>query len=179
MSGEKIDQLLGDDDKKKMTGLNRSGGFLGFLCVGFFVLCAFLAVGTIFVAVVTTTAKSYISKPKWLRQSEVIIPRRQEINYIYTPEITLSGRTNDGSSYIYDVALVFGFIEKNKVVDIELARRSLELKDLLRGFFSIRTARDLRASNEKELKILLLNEINSFLKKGKIEEVLFLQLDVN
>lgn len=177
---DSIDQILESNSNiSRSSGANKDGGWLGMFIVGLFTFIAFLVAGTIFVAVVTTTAKHYVSKPAWLRKAKVVIPHRKEVNYHYTPELALSGRTNDGSSYIYDIVLVFGFTNKQKQVDAEFARRGLELQDLLRGFFSLQTARDLAPVNEAKLKAELLAKINKFLKTGKIEEVLFLRLDVN
>ncbi len=158
---------------------NRNGGVLGSFLVFVCMLAAFLVAGAIFVAVVTTTAKTVVSKPEWLRKSKYIAQKKKEVVLYYTPELSMSGRTNDGNSFIYDIVLVFGFTEKQKQVDAELARRGLEVQDLLRSFFSIKTARDLGSANEENLKAQLLERINKFLKTGKIDEVLFLRLDVN
>lgn len=175
-----IDQILESGNKERNpSGASKNSGWFGMFIVGCFILLAVLVAGTIFVAVVTTTAKTYVSKPAWLRKSHIVIPQRKEVTYDYTPELAISGRTNDGNSYVYDIVLVFGFPAKQKQVDAEFARRGLELQDLLRGFFSLQTARDLAPANEEKLKAQLLERINKFLKTGKIEEILFLRLDVN
>ncbi len=158
---------------------NRNGGVIGSFFVFICMLAAFLVAGAIFVAVVTTTAKTVLSKPEWLRKSKLVVAKKKEVDLHYTPEISMSGRTNDGNSFIYDIVLVFGFTEKQRLVDAEFARRGLEVQDLLRSFFSMQTARDLHSSNEENLKEELLERINKFLKTGKIDEVLFLRLDVN
>lgn len=158
---------------------NRNGGVIGVFLVVLCMFAAFLVAGAIFIAVVTTTAKTVISKPEWLRKSKVVVAKKKEVDLHYTPEISMSGRTNDGNSFIYDIVLVFGFTEKQKQIDAELARRGLELQDLLRSFFSMQTAKDLRSANEENLKKELIQRINKFLKTGKIENILFLKLDVN
>ncbi|MGL4523933.1 MAG: hypothetical protein ACRCVN_00215 [Spirochaetia bacterium] len=177
--GDILDPLNDETDAAAPKGLSRPGGILGNSVLSFFVFIAFLSAAAILVGIVTTTAKTYVGRPAWLRHTQSRIPKRVEMNYLYTPEIALTGRTNDPGSYVYDIILAFGFSEKGKSIDPEIARRSLELQDLLRSFFSIRSWRDLSPEKEDQLKVELLQRINEFLKTGAVEEVLFLRLDVN
>lgn len=157
------------------------GLFLAVSFMKFFILVAFLVASALFVGVVTVATKTYLSRPSWMGSLSVTRPgrsRESEQRRIYTPQIVITGRINDGSFSSYEIAVVFGMTERNKLVEAEISRRGVELQDLLRSFFDLRTGSEFAVENEGQLKVGLKKRMNEFLRIGEIDEVLFPYLDV-
>ena len=55
----------------------------------------------------------------------------------------------------------------------ELLQKLPEIRDIIRGFFSLYTLSELQATPEQELKALLLERLNRLLVLGKPEEIYF------
>ena len=87
-------------------------------------------------------------------------------------------RTSDETAYTVAAKVALGYEEGNKDIQAELVKRSRMLQDLIRGFFSQKTAAELDPKYEELLKDELKERINRVLRDGKIEAVWFLELNV-
>ncbi|GAB1484382.1 flagellar basal body-associated FliL family protein [Treponema sp.] len=88
-------------------------------------------------------------------------------------------RTKDPTPYSVVVNVVLGYDLDNKAAQNEMTNRLYELKDFVRNFFSTKTAADLKAENEAQLKLEMRELLNTtVLQNVRVREILFQQLDV-
>ncbi len=92
------------------------------------------------------------------------------------PEIR--GRTADQSPVTFIVEANLAYEQNNKVIQTELIGRTVQLEDLVRSFFSDRTADQLTPENEQTLKAQLIEEINRIMTTGKIKDIYFTEYNV-
>jgi flagellar basal body-associated protein FliL len=71
------------------------------------------------------------------------------------------------------VTVVLGYDAGHDITANEIARRRSQLQDLMRSFFSERTADDFSASNEHQLKAELQQRINRIFTHGRVRAILF------
>jgi flagellar FliL protein len=87
-------------------------------------------------------------------------------------------RTADETPYTVVARVALGYKMGDKNLQSELVQRTRMLQDMIRGFFSQKTANQLDPRNEQALKEELRAKINAVLTAGKVEEVWFLELNV-
>jgi flagellar FliL protein len=87
-------------------------------------------------------------------------------------------RTMDKEPHSVIVKISLGMEKEDKEGPVEINSRGPQIRDTLRAFFAKRTAEELGADREPELKIELLETINGMLSKRMVKEVLFERLDV-
>ena len=100
--------------------------------------------------------------------------------YTYYDQIPdLRTRTADESPRSLTVSIELGYDkEAFENLSEELTQRKPQLTDFFRKYFSSRTARELDSTNEDRVKEELKSMINELLRNGKVEEVVFTDLQV-
>lgn len=98
------------------------------------------------------------------------------LSYFDIPEVR--GRTADVNPTTFIAKVSLGYDLNNKAIQSELVARAPQLQDIVFSFFASRTAAQLQASHEEELKAELKEEINRIMTSGKIQQVLFLEFNV-
>ena len=96
----------------------------------------------------------------------------------YTNIDEIRGRTADENPHTVVAQVSLGYEKDNKIIQTELVSRTPRLRDLVRKFFTEKTAAELRPRYEEELKTELKERINRVLTQGKIDEVIFLEFNV-
>lgn len=77
------------------------------------------------------------------------------------------------------VEIILGYKEEDKVASTEITKRTYEIKDYFRRYFSGKTKKELQ-NQEDKMKLEIKNYINDeILTQSKIDDVLFLQFSVN
>lgn len=87
-------------------------------------------------------------------------------------------RTSDEATYTVLIEPSIGYDPKNKQLQTELISRTPQLRDMVRAYFSSKTADQLRPENETALKLELKEMINRLLTQGKIKEIIFPSFNV-
>lgn len=96
--------------------------------------------------------------------------------YDNIPEIR--GRTADKTPATVIVKVNIGYDEGDKEVQSELIARTPRLRDLLRNYFTSKTAAELQPQHEEELKTEIREMINRIMSDGKVREVIFLDFNI-
>ncbi|MEI6874723.1 MAG: flagellar basal body-associated FliL family protein [Spirochaetota bacterium] len=87
-------------------------------------------------------------------------------------------RTLDKEPHSVIVKINIGLEKEDKDGPVEINERAPQIRDTLRAFFAKKTAEELGADREGELKIEIRETVNAMLSKRMIKEVLFERLDV-
>lgn len=90
----------------------------------------------------------------------------------------IRGRTSDENPNTVVVKVSIGYDQGNKAVQSELIQRTPRIRDMIRSYFSSKTARELEPRYEEEIKQELKERINRIMTQGKIREVIFLEFNV-
>lgn len=90
----------------------------------------------------------------------------------------IRGRTADENPNTVIVKVGLGYEKDNKTIQTELVSRTPRLRDIIRQFFTEKTASELKPQYEEELKAELKERINRVLTGGKIDDVIFLEFNV-
>ena len=92
------------------------------------------------------------------------------------PEIRT--RTMDDNPATVIVKVVLGYDEGNKAVQGELVKRTTQITDWLRNYFSEKREKDLIPKNDRVLKNEIKDHINRVLTTGQVREVYFVDFNV-
>lgn len=88
-------------------------------------------------------------------------------------------RTNDPTPYSVVVNMIIGYDMNDKNAQTELTNRLYELRDFVRNYFSTKSAAELSAENEEQIKVEIRERLNEYiLERAKAREILFQQLDI-
>lgn len=87
-------------------------------------------------------------------------------------------RTADETPYTVIARVALGYEEGNKSIQGELVSRTALLQDLIRSYFTSRTAAQVQPKNEDIVKEELRERVNSVMRTGKIQRVIFLEYNV-
>jgi flagellar FliL protein len=87
-------------------------------------------------------------------------------------------RTADPEPHSAIVKIAIGMEKEEKEGPVEVNERGPQIRDLLRSFFSKKTAEELAPGREEEVKMELLETLNGILSKRMVKEILFERLDV-
>ncbi len=105
--------------------------------------------------------------------------KREELDW-YTSIGAMTAQSNDNPPAIVRVEVVLGYKTDDKTASTEITKRQIQIKNLLRQYFSEKHKKDLKGiDNEKNMCIEIRNKINDdILQNSKIRDVLFMTLDV-
>ncbi|MCF7913658.1 MAG: flagellar basal body-associated FliL family protein [Spirochaetaceae bacterium] len=92
------------------------------------------------------------------------------------PEIRT--RTSDENPYTVIVDPKLGYESESKKIQTELIARREQIIDMMRRYFSRRTASELAPQYEDEIKAELEEQINRIMNSKGIEDIVFLQFNV-
>lgn len=141
---------------------------------------AALAIGAIiFIVTVVFITMRFITKGTQT-QSYVAVAEGYEAKtptydwYDNIPEIR--GRTADQAPTTYIIKVNLGYDQGDKEVQSELIARTPRMRDMLRNYFSKKTAEELK--NEDRMKAEIKEMVNRILSNGQVREVIFLDLNV-
>jgi flagellar FliL protein len=110
--------------------------------------------------------------------SQVYVGRQEVLNW-YQAIGSIRTRTSDAIPASVNVDTVFGYSTDDKVAPMELTQRQVEIKDMLRRYFTEKMKDELTPKNEDKLRIEIRNRMNDeILTTSKIRDVRFLTLDV-
>jgi flagellar basal body-associated protein FliL len=87
-------------------------------------------------------------------------------------------RTADKPAQSLIVKVDIGYDVADKQLATELVARSPFLTDLIRNFFSTKTASELTPDREAMVKNELKNRINDFLKDGQVKDIIFTEFQI-
>lgn len=87
-------------------------------------------------------------------------------------------RTADKPAQSLIVKVDIGYDDADKQLATELVARTPFLTDLIRNFFSTKTASELTPDREAMVKNELKNRINDFLKDGQIKDIIFTEFQI-
>ncbi|UGQ17082.1 flagellar basal body-associated protein FliL [Borrelia sp. RT1S] len=88
----------------------------------------------------------------------------------------IRGTTLDTPPKTFVIKLALGYAENNVNILNELGRQKVRLKDIIREYFSQRTAQEIK--NESQIKAEIKARINSVLRNGEIKEIALTQIDI-
>ncbi|NIZ18496.1 flagellar basal body-associated FliL family protein [Entomospira culicis] len=168
-----MDDVAEAGGKKKKGRLSLGGSMAG----GIIKILAFIAgiIGAIlFIVVVSVITYNVMDKGAQTQAlqdaSEIYHPPG---NHEYADVIKVRGRTSDrvGRTFMIDVRL--GYRPGDEKTIAELARRTPQLQDLLRQFFSSQKVENLTPEREDALKAELRNQVNNILSQGQVTDVIF------
>jgi flagellar basal body-associated protein FliL len=87
-------------------------------------------------------------------------------------------RTADAQAHSLIVKVEIGYDPDDQQVYTELVSRMPFLTDLIRNYFSMKTAADLSPEREQAIKTELKNRINGYMKNGQIKDVIFTEFQI-
>jgi len=93
-------------------------------------------------------------------------------------EFEIRTRTSDEAANTVIATVGIGHDEKNKTLTTEIVNRTKKLQDVIRSYFTQRTAAQIAPKNEKIVKQELLVRVNAILSSGSVEDVIFLEYNV-
>ncbi len=169
-----------DSDSGQDLEVGRKVGFLPAVAIKILKWAALGIAAVIFIVTVVVITVSIMNKG----QAQTGYPAASQayrgtipiLSYFNIPEIR--GRTSDVNPTTFIVQVSLGYDLNDKAVQSELVARAPQLQDIVRSFFAERTADQLAADHEEQLKAELKEEINRIMTSGKIQEVLFLEFNV-
>lgn len=95
------------------------------------------------------------------------------LNYDYTTPVNVRGRTSDADPHTFQISVALGYEMGDAKTSAEIAKRQSQLQDLMRSFFSSKTAEALLPEYQDGLKVELKERINRIFSQGKVRDVLF------
>ena len=87
-------------------------------------------------------------------------------------------RTADQTPFTVIARVAIGYDDNNKNLTNEINERNKKIQDLIRSYFTQRTAAEVMPKNEQVVKQELMERINTILSSGKIQDVIFLEYNV-
>lgn len=96
--------------------------------------------------------------------------------YTLIPQIR--GVTRDQSPHSVIVKVDIGYKEGDSQVQTELVARTAQLTDIIRNYFSQKTAAELAPEREHIIKTELKDLVNRVLSQGKVQDIIFPELQV-
>lgn len=115
-------------------------------------------------ATVPAVSEEYRATPPLLEYYDVFEPIRT--------------RTADETPYTVIARVALGYNPDNKSLYSEIVERTPKLQDLIRSYFTQRTAKEVMPRNEEVVKQELMVRVNQILSSGKIQDVIFLEYNV-
>ncbi|NIZ47005.1 flagellar basal body-associated FliL family protein [Entomospira nematocerorum] len=167
----------GDGDGKKNKRKKKSGG--GMVASGLIKILIMITaiIGAIIFIVIVTTITFHVLNRENL--GSILIAQNHERynppgNHEYMePAMIIRGRTSDRVGRAFMVSVMLGYQPGDDRTAAELGRRTHQLQDLLRQFFSSQKVENLTPEREDALKVELRNQVNSILSQGRVTDVIF------
>ncbi|MEW5813900.1 MAG: flagellar basal body-associated FliL family protein [Spirochaetota bacterium] len=156
-------------------------GFLPGIVIKLLKWAAIAVVAIIFIVTVVIITMSIMNKGSKSQSYAAVTPEYQGTAPIldyYTNIEEIRGRTADKNPVTVIVKVSLGYDQGNKAIQGELIQRTPKLKDMIRGFFSSKTAEELGPKNEEALKMALKELLNRVMTTGKIKDVIFSDFNV-
>jgi flagellar protein FliL len=174
----------GDSGKKKgkKKGKNSSGGMLASGLIKILVVVALIILALLFIVTVTVVTFNILDRGSTTSILTSINNERYNPpgNHEYMePAMMIRGRTSDRVGRTFMVEVMLGYQPGDERTASELGRRSHQLQDLLRQFFSSQRVENLAPEREDALKAELRNQVNSILSQGRVTDVIFTQFIVD
>jgi flagellar protein FliL len=171
-----IDFAEGGDSTEQPAPEKKSGGGGGFpiLKILMFVGIVIGAIALI-ITIVVITVRVLDSKGR----SDSLVPVSEEYQdvlpiYVYSTAIPeIRTQTSDTPPASVSVKIGIGYDKGNKAFESELSERSLQIKDFLRNYFSMKTAEELKPEKENEIKEEIREQLNDMMKTKGVRDILF------
>ncbi len=177
MSDEDVGNALedvGDDNFKEAVGKKSSKGFSKTLVKLLTYIVGGL-IGIILVVTIVVITVKFLDRgdqAKTFKEvSEEYQGKAPPLDY-FDPIKQIRTRTADKSPHSISVKVDIGYNPGDEKLSSELAQRIPQLTDLIRTFFSSKTADELN-SDEQAIKDELKERINAVLTNGRIENIIF------
>lgn len=137
------------------------------------VVAAIILIVTVVVITMNIMNKNGSTTTSIIPSSSDYKPKKEDLSW-YTSIGQVSTTSNDtpAAAVIMDVAL--GYKEDDKVASAEITKRTIEIKEFLRRYFSSKSKNEMRVADEDTMKIEIRNGINDdILVDSKIRDVIF------
>ena len=181
MADEEILKDQQDDESKtnKKSRVRILGGTIKIL--------SYVIAGIVLIIIMVIT--SYLVTKTLLRgnhNQQIINSLNQSVFTIHNPIYTyydeisqIRTRSADQSPRSITLKVELGYdAQKYANLADELSKRNPQLTDMIRSYFSQRTAVELASENEGRIKVELKNMINELLQNGRIDEIVFPEYQV-
>jgi flagellar FliL protein len=143
---------------------------------------AAIGIGAVIIVVTTTIITvRLVSKGNQQQGLAAISPAyagKQEPLASYDDIEQIRGQTADDPPAIFLMQLSLGYDPKNKEVSTEIGNRRREIQDLVLKDISQKKAAELAPGRYDEVQAELMNIINSIMRSGKVQSVMFRQFVV-
>jgi flagellar FliL protein len=183
---------MGDDDQALEEGLagpeqeitpgeSEGGGILSGMLLKILKYVALGIGAIIFIVTVVIVTMNIVNRGAQPQSYPAASPEYEGTTPIlawYSAIDEIRGRTADDSPHTVIVQVAIGYEKENKAIQTELVARTPKLRDIIRSFFTEKTAAELQPRYEEELKAELRERINRIMTQGKIDEVIFLEFNV-
>ena len=175
--GDEDDFMGGEPVADQDLEVGRRIGFLPAVAIKILKWAALAIAAIIFVVTVVVITVSVMGRGTKAAGYPVNSPEyqgKQPVLSWYTNIPEIRGRTADTNPTTFIVKVDLGYKQNDKQVQTELVARTPLLTDMIRSFFSSKTASDLtNPNNENQLKEALRTEINNVMISGKVQSIAF------
>jgi flagellar FliL protein len=180
--GDEDDFMGGEPVADQDLEVGRRIGFLPAVAIKILKWAALALAAVIFVVTVVVITVSIMGRGTNEAVYPVNSPQyqgKQPVLSWYTNIPEIRGRTADTNPTTFIVKVDLGYTLNAKQVQTELVARTPLLTDMVRSFFSSKTAVELtNPNNENQLKEALRIEINNVMTSGKIKSIAFESFNV-
>lgn len=173
------DMFNTDEDLGGAAEEAEGGKKIGFLSGTLIQILKFvgMAIGLILavVTIVIVTIQIFYSST----QTQTVVPvseagdATQPIYSWYIDIGEIRGRTSDEVAHTVIVDIILGYELENEAVSKEISDRKPQLRDLIRNYFTRKTAGELTPENEDHLKDELLQKIAQYMGGRKVRAIIF------
>jgi flagellar FliL protein len=182
MSDEQQDLNLEDvgGGAEDASGPRRGGLLSGMLLT--ILKWAAIGIGAVIVVVTTTIITVRVASkgnnPQGLAAISPSYSAKSEPLASYDNIEQIRGQTADDPPAIFLMQVSLGYDPKDKVISVEIGNRSREIQDLILKDISRKKASELSPEHYDEVQSELKDMINSIMRDGKIQAVMFRQFVV-
>jgi flagellar protein FliL len=173
------DSFLAEGEGQEGAAPGKKKGAFNLSRILMFVGIGVAAIGLIVTVVVITM--SLVDKKGTPQTNVPVSEDYQEAAPVYQYVTTIGEvrtRTVDEPPQSVVVKVNLGFEQSDKETPNEITARMVQLRDVLRNYFSLKRAVDLGPTQERQLKEELREKLNGMMKSKGIKEILFEKLDV-
>ena len=179
MADEDLELDDGGEGTAAGGGKGKGGGFLPTLLKWLaIVVGAIILIVTVVVITMNIMQGNNSNSTSVIQTGEEYSTKREALAW-YTSIGQSTYTTMDEPAGSVTVEIILGYKEEDKVASTEITKRTYEIKDYFRRYFSGKTKKELQ-NQEDKMKLEIKNYINDdILTQSKIYDVLFLQFSVN
>jgi flagellar protein FliL len=169
------DLAEGSGKGKKKKGKGSMGGAMVSGLVKILAIVAAIVGAILFIVVISVLTYRVMDKDS---QKNILVTLADDVykipgNHDYADPIKVRGRTSDRSPRTFMIDVQLGYFPGDEKTVAELARRTPQLQDLLRQYFSSQRMENLTPEREDALKAELRNQVNNILSQGRVTDVIF------